>query len=174
MATESDQTGKTPEPSRPYIPGYGVPKTVEGTLPWSHVAGRMEAALNYWIGTTDPEGRPHATPIWGVWVDGTLFFDGSPQTRRGRNLAANPAVVVHLENGSDVVILQGEAHEIRGPELDLAVRLAAAYGKKYAAMGYEPAPDTWKSGGLYRVEPRLAFAWTQFPKDATRWRFPGG
>ncbi len=156
---------------RPHVPGYGIPETVEGALPWSHVAERMAGALNYWIGTTDPEGRPHATPVWGVWVDGTLYFDGSPQTRRGRNLAANPAVVVHLESGSDVVIIQGEAHEIHGPERALAVRLADEYTRKYQPQGYTANPDSWANGGLYRVTPRRAFAWSQFPKDATRWEF---
>ena len=140
-------------------------------LPWSHVSERMQAAHNYWIATTSPGGRPHATPVWGVWVDETFYFDGSPKTRRGRDLAANPAVAVHLENGTDVVILEGEAHQVHHPDRALTTRLAAAYSAKYAALGYEPGPDSWDSGGLYRLRPRLAFAWTQFPTDATRWRF---
>ena len=45
MAGKSDQAGKIPRPSRPHIPGYGIPKTVEGTLPWSHVVNRMLSAL---------------------------------------------------------------------------------------------------------------------------------
>jgi hypothetical protein len=107
-----------------------------------------------------------------VWVDGTLFFDGSPRTRRGRNIAANPAVVVHLESGKEAVILQGEVYEVKeGPDPALAQRLAAAYRAKYREMGYAPEPDSWKEGGLYRLTPRSAFAWNQFPQDATRWRF---
>jgi hypothetical protein len=74
--------------------------------------------------------------VWGVWIDDTFFFDGSPQTRRGRNLAANPAVTVHLESGSDVVILQGEAIQIHGIESQLAQRLSdAAYTAKYKELG---------------------------------------
>lgn len=160
-----------PEASRPRIPGYGIPKTTKGMLPWSHVAERMEKALNYWIGTTDPEGRPHATPVWGVWLYGTFFFDGSPQTRRGRNLAKNPNIVVHLENGTEVVILQGQAHEIHGADRELAMALSTAYSAKYGALGYAPTPDNWDKGGLYRMQIRKAFAWTKFPKDATRFRF---
>jgi nitroimidazol reductase NimA-like FMN-containing flavoprotein (pyridoxamine 5'-phosphate oxidase superfamily) len=131
----------------------------------------MQKAIHYWIGTTDPCGRPHATPVWGVWLNGTLYFDGSPRTRRGRNLESNPAVVIHLESGSDVVILHGEAYEIKGPERTLAEQLSAAYAQKYGAMGYEPSPDTWNTGGLYRVQIHEAFAWMHFPQDATRWRF---
>jgi hypothetical protein len=156
---------------RPYMPGYGIPETIDGILLWSHVVERMEGAINYWIATVDAENRPHATPVWGVWLDGALFFDGSPQTRRGRNLSANPAVTVHLESGSDVVILQGNALEIKGIQPDLAERLAYAYTVKYGEMGYSPAPDSWNEGGLYRVTVHKAFAWAQFPKDATRWQF---
>jgi nitroimidazol reductase NimA-like FMN-containing flavoprotein (pyridoxamine 5'-phosphate oxidase superfamily) len=164
-------SNKEPKRDRPDIPEYGIPETEEGVLPWSHVTERMEKAINYWIATTDPKGRPHATPVWGVWIDDSFFFDGSPQTRRGRNLAANPAVTVHLESGSDVVILQGEAIQIQGIQPDLAQRLAAAYAAKYKELGYAPEPNTWDEGGIYRVTLRKAFAWSQFPTDTTRWRF---
>lgn len=160
-----------PEASRPYVPDYGIPESAEGTLPWSHVVQRLTESLNYWVCTTAPDGRPHATPVWGVVLDDTLHFDGSPETRRGRNIAANPAVAVHLESGTDVVILHGDAREIHGAGQDFYVRLAAAYSAKYKSLGYDPSPDTWATGGLYSVTPRTAFAWTSFPEDATRWRF---
>ena len=142
-------------------------------LPWSHVCERMGNSPNYWISTAALNGRPHTTPVWGVWLDDTLYFDGSPETRRGRDIASNPAISVHLESGDDVVILEGEAEQIRGVERpDLVLKLAAAYSAKYAAKGYEPTPDTWDEGGLYVLRPRIAFAWTKFPDDATRWYFP--
>ncbi len=76
---------------------------------WSWAVERLESALNYWFSTTRPDGRPHAMPAWAVWVDHALYFDGSPETRRSRNLAVNPAIAVHLESGDQVVILEGEA-----------------------------------------------------------------
>ncbi len=72
--------------------GYGVPETDEGLLDWSWAVTRLESALNYWFATTRPDGRPHAMPAWAVWLDAALYFEGSPMTRRARNLAANPAV----------------------------------------------------------------------------------
>ena len=155
------------------MPGYGVPTSREGMLEWDHVRERMAEARNYWIGTASPSGRPHSTPVWGVWLDGTLYFDGSPDTRRGRDIAANAAVVVHLESGDDVVILEGDAHEVHAPERALTDRVSAGYRAKYASAGYEPESDQWDAGGLYRMRPRVAFAWTKFPDDATRWRFEG-
>lgn len=161
-----------PRPSRPHIPhDYGVPATTEGLLPWSYVEERLTGALNYWVCSVRPDGHPHATPVWGCYLDGILYFEGSPQTRRGRNIAANPAVVVHLESGSEVVIIEGEAHELVDPPRSLTEPLAAAECEKYHSLGYEPAPDTWDEGGLYRVEMQRAFAWTKFPADTTRWMF---
>lgn len=165
-----------PEPrrDRPVMPkDYGVPEDDEGLLPWSHVAQRMEAAKNYWVATVRPDRRPHVSAVWGAWLDDTLYFDGSPQTRRGRNIAANPHIAVHLESAKDVVILEGTATEITPPDRAFAERLAAAITAKYAADGYTATPETWNGGGLWRVRHRLVIAFTQFPKDATRWRFAG-
>ena len=157
-----------PIASRPHIPpGYGIPKDKRGLLPWSHVTERMANATHYWICTVSPDGRPHATPVDGLWLEGRLYFGGSPETRRARNLAANPAACVHLESGTDVVILHGDASELRAPDRSLTIRLAEASAKKY---GYGLKPEDWEVAGVRVFRPRVVFAWKQFPKDATRWR----
>jgi hypothetical protein len=114
-------------------------------------------------------------PAWAVWVDDALYFDGSPETRRGRNLALNPAISVHLESGDRVVILEGDALEAGGPDPDLAQRLVAAFEKNYGAShDYHPEPTSWDDGGLWVLRPRVAFGWRDFPNSLTRWRFPAG
>jgi nitroimidazol reductase NimA-like FMN-containing flavoprotein (pyridoxamine 5'-phosphate oxidase superfamily) len=148
-----------------------VPEDTDGLLPWSEAEERLKEARNYWISTVRPDGRPHAMPIWAVWLDGRLYFEGSPQTRRMRNIAANPAVVIHLENGSQVVIIEGEAYAAGKPDHDLAARLSQDFSAKYAELGYAPGPENWDGGGLYIMKPKTGFAWNQFPKDTTRWRF---
>jgi nitroimidazol reductase NimA-like FMN-containing flavoprotein (pyridoxamine 5'-phosphate oxidase superfamily) len=163
-----------PERSRPVMPeGYGVPEGSEGMLDWSWAVERLETALNYWFSTTRPDGRPHAMPAWAVWLNGALYFEGSPLTRRSRNLAANPAVVVHLESGAEVVIVEGEAHEVGKPDRALAEQLSAMFTEKYASTTYEyrPPPEQWDQGGLWVMRPKVAFAWTDFPANTTRWRF---
>jgi nitroimidazol reductase NimA-like FMN-containing flavoprotein (pyridoxamine 5'-phosphate oxidase superfamily) len=168
--TASDTLG-VPVRSRPQMPdGYGVPENDEGMLDWSWAVERLEKAKNYWFHTTRPDGRPHAMPAWAAWVDGALYFDGSPETRRGRNLAQNSAISIHLESGDEVVILEGKAVYSPGPDQGLAGRLAAALAAKYAPT-YEPKPDTWDEGGLWMLKPTVAFAWTEFPKNVTRWRW---
>lgn len=161
-----------PKVSRPFINAdYGVPKNMQDVLPWDYVVERLEQARNYWIATVGPENRPHVMPVWGVFVDGHVYFDGSPQTRRGRNIAANPNVVVHLESGDQVVVVEGQARQISGIERSTAERIAASYREKYAASGYSPQPDQWEAGGLYRVDIHKVLAWTKFPDTMTRWVF---
>jgi hypothetical protein len=66
--------------------GYGVPGTRGETgerIAWSYVEEKLRLAVNYWLTTVRPGGRPHARPVDGVWVDGALCFGGSP-TRGGR------------------------------------------------------------------------------------------
>lgn len=168
--------GTRPKASRPHIPGYGIPEGEEGMLPWSKVSERLESARNYWIGTTRPDGRPHAVPVWGAWVDGALYFEGGG--RKARNLAANPAVAVHLESGDDVVILEGVVEEISRPDRALFARIDDAFAAKYE---YKPSDnlksaedDPYPKGGLYAVRPHVVFAWSRFPVDATRFRFGDG
>jgi hypothetical protein len=163
-----------PKRSRPLMPaGYGVPQDDEGLLPWSWAVERLEKARNYWFSTTRPNGRPHAMAAWAVWLDGVLYLEGSPETRRARNMAVNPNIVVHLESGDEVVILEGVARESSKPDRSLAERLAAAFAAKYGdSHEYRPAPDQWDRGGLWAMRPRVAFGWGEFPKDVTRWRFP--
>ena len=154
--------------SRPKIPAeYGIPKNKKGLLPWTHVSERMSQAMHYWVCTVGSDGRPHATPVDGLWLDDTLYFGGSSQTKRNRNLLVNPAVSVHLDSSDDVVILQGEA-QLHTPNHELAVQLSKASAEKY---GYGPGPESYQQMGIYVFRPQIVFAWKQFPKDATRWQF---
>lgn len=163
-----------PQASRPVLPtDYGVPESSEGMVDWSWAVEQLESARNYWFSTTRPDGRPHAMPAWAVWVDHALYFDGSPETRRARNLALNPALAVHLESGDNVVILEGTVREASPPARDLAERLVAAFRAKYGeSHSYDPSPDQWDGGGLWVMRPKVAFGWNQFPNGLTRWRFP--
>jgi hypothetical protein len=157
-----------PVTSRPKIPAeYGIPKNNKGLLPWSHVTTRMSQAMHYWICTVGSDGRPHVTPVDGLWLEDKLYFGGSPRTRRNRDLTANPAVSVHLDSSDDVVILHGEAH-LQMPDHPLAVQLAKASTEKY---GYAPRPEDYQRSGVQIFHPHIVFAWKQFPKDVTRWQF---
>ena len=159
-----------PAPERPgIVEGYGISSDEAGLLPWSYVAERMETSRNYWIGTTRPDGRPHAAPVWGVWLEGAFYFGTDRRSRKARNLRANPEIVVHLESGDDCVILEGVAEEVGDPALRR--RVGEVYAAKY---GIDAVGDAGDAGPpVYALRPRVAFAWTEssFPETATRWRF---
>lgn len=165
--TEASGRKRGPVASRPSMPGdYGVPKDKKGLLPWSHVVDRMMQARYYWVATVDPQGRPHATPVDGLWLGDRLYYGGSSKTRRNRNLEQNPATCVHLENGLDVVILHGDT-ELVHTERSLSEELAEASQEKY---GYAPPPEAYQTSGVHVFRPSVVFAWKQFPKDVTRWQ----
>jgi nitroimidazol reductase NimA-like FMN-containing flavoprotein (pyridoxamine 5'-phosphate oxidase superfamily) len=139
---------------------YGIPESDSGMLSWDHVVQRVTPSRNYWLATVWPGGRPHTLPVWGVWVDGRLHFGGGRGTRKAKNLVANPHVSIHLEDGNDVVIIEGTAEEVCDP--DLQERLDDAYEAKYGIRHGTP---------VWRVNPARVFAWTNFPVDTTCWRF---
>ena len=71
-----------------------------------------------------PDGRPHAAGVGVAWHDGDVYFQCGPETRKARNIAANPA------KGEPVSALQA----------GLAARLAAL--KQFAGIaGRAPVSD---------------------------------
>ncbi|MCI0344079.1 MAG: pyridoxamine 5'-phosphate oxidase family protein [Chloroflexi bacterium] len=159
-----------PRADRPHIPGYGVPKTLKGLLPWSWARERLEAAMIYRFATASAGGRPHVIPIWGAWAGDAWYVDGGP-TRWKRNLNENPQIAIEIGDGTEVVMVEGNAEEARPSTGDEIAAVVAGY-QKYADAGiYEVDPANWSQGGLWRMRPKLAIAWSKFPKDMTRFRF---
>jgi nitroimidazol reductase NimA-like FMN-containing flavoprotein (pyridoxamine 5'-phosphate oxidase superfamily) len=156
-----------PRRRRPAFKGYGIADSEDGMLPWSWGVERLERARNYWVSTTRPDGRPHAMPVWGVWLDGAFVFGSGRDSAKSRNLAANPAVVVHLESGDETVILEGRAEPVLDEELER--RVDEVYGSKY-----DFKPDaSGESDPWFIVRPKRAYAWIEasYPTSATRFDF---
>ena len=160
-----------PEPraTPPQMVGYGAPGDASGAelLPWSWAVERLEGARNYWICTTRPDGRPHAVPVWGLWLDDAVWFSSSRRSVKARNLARNPAIVVHLESGDEAAIAEGEAAEV--VERAKIERLVEPYAAKY---DYRPDPDD-EGAAWFAVRPRIVHAWRErdFPRSIVRWAF---
>jgi hypothetical protein len=152
------------------MPNYGIlaPDEGEGLFPWEWAAERLAVSHNYMLATTRPDGRPHVMPVWGLWLDNAFYFSAGGQSRKARNLAANPHCVVSTERVDDAVILEGVAEEIADraslkPFYD-------AYKLKYdwdlEQMGFDKEP-------VYIVRPRVVFGIRErdFNGSATRWTF---
>jgi PPOX class probable F420-dependent enzyme len=142
-------------------------------MDWPEVAARLAASRNYWLGTTSPSGAPHAAPVWGVVTGHTLYLYSERSTRKARNIAADPRVVVHLESGDDVVIVRGTAEDLGSPTdvPEVVAALAAKYtapGDRQYLPGADPAFDV-----VYAVRPRSAMAWRLADYDGSQRRWAG-
>jgi len=146
---------------------YGL-KPRKRYLPYSHAEERLAKSRNYWICTARPDGRPHSIPVWGFWIDGAIYFGTARSSRKALNLAHNPAVSIHLESGDDVVIVEGTAVEVSLTDKIVAKKLDAASRAKYK-MPLMVVPESI----FYSVRPSVVLAWTEsdFPNNATRWKF---
>jgi hypothetical protein len=149
------------------IAGYGIASGPDGTLPWDWATERLEKSRNYWICTTRVDGRPHAMPVWGLWLADAIFFSTDPESWKARNLAARPDVVIHLESGDETVVTEGVVERVPGDRLP--DDFVAAYATKYGHTLDVTNPDF----AFFRMRPAKVLAWREedFPTSATRFTF---
>ena len=137
-------------------------------LSWGHVDRHLRNSRSYWLATVRADGRPHAMPVWGVWDGRALWFGTGPTSIKGRNIARDPRVVMHLESGDDVVILEGTIEHTWSDEI------LGAYSQKYAMdeLAFERGPD---GTGMLRLAPDTVQAWLEgeFLVSGVRFRFDG-
>ncbi|MAS36872.1 MAG: pyridoxamine 5'-phosphate oxidase [Anaerolineaceae bacterium] len=151
-----------PKPSQPHpLDGYWSTGNAIKLLSWDFVDKRMAAARNFWIATTNPDGTPHVVPVWGVWVDNTVYFGGSPDTRWSRNLMEEPYVVVHLDDSDQAVMLEGTVTRIADADDPRLTRIDDAYQAKYDIRHGPP---------IWQLRLRKVIAWETI-QTATRWLF---
>jgi PPOX class probable F420-dependent enzyme len=134
-------------------------------LSWKWAVDRLRRAHTYWIVTVRPDGRPHAVPIWGVWLDDKFVFGTDANSIKVRNLKADPRCEICLEENSEALTLEGEARQLEDPAT--ISKMARAYKTKY-----DWAIDL-SAGPFYQIAPHrvLAYAEARFPDSATRWEF---
>jgi hypothetical protein len=159
---------------------YGNP-----AIPWSRPRDRLaldtpKAETPCFLGTCDPDGRPHSAGIGALWLDGDLYIVSGPGTRKSRNLAANPACTISARLEGIDLVLEGEATRVTDPPT--LERVAAQYrdvggwpatveGDAFTAPYSAPSagPPPWY---LYRFTFHTVFGvGTEEPGGATRWRF---
>ena len=158
---------------------YGFP-----ALPWSRprdllAAGPLGPGIPFFLGTSRPDGRPHAAGVGAIWLDGDLYFTSGPGTRKARNLAANLAATISTRLEGIDLVLEGEATRVADrPTLEQAAGRYReggwpaevdrdAFTAPFSAPSAGPPP--WH---LYRFTFHTAVGVaTAEPYGATRWRF---
>ncbi|MEV7405023.1 pyridoxamine 5'-phosphate oxidase family protein [Streptomyces sp. NPDC091267] len=166
------------EPTAELDPRYSSPGAEAG--PWADAEKLLSDAELYWLSTVRPDGRPHVTPLIGVWWQGALYFSTGPQERKARNLTANPEVVLTTGTNSwsaglDVVV---EGRAVQVSDEDVLARLAEAWETKYGPVWHFDVADGAFLGSLdnradvFAVSPRTVFGFGKGdPFTQTRWRF---
>jgi Pyridoxamine 5'-phosphate oxidase len=163
---------------------YGVPTDANGALPWEWASERLTSCRNFWVITVNehpPHARPHAMPVWGVWLEATqqFWFSCAPSAAKHRNLLHNPHVTVAVSDTVEVVTVEGVATLVLERAGDVAMAVST-----YAAKYIDPAlPDAaakqaelegfMSSHAIWQVTPNRAYAIIEREEDfaakATRW-----
>jgi hypothetical protein len=143
------------------------------------LVNERETTRTFFLGTVDPEGKPHAAGVGAVWYEGDVYVVAGPGTRKARNLDADPRCTVSVSLTGMDLTMEGTAARVR--DRGTLERLAAVYrdGGWPAEVEGEAftAPFTAPSGGpppwnLYRVSVDTAFGVASAePSGASRWRF---
>src|SRR6185436_3081728 len=118
-----------------------------------------------------PDGNPHVMPVWGVWFSDAFFFSTGDQSKKARNLAANPhcSVITEIDfkkkkpkkdDIKDSIIIEGIAE--RTSDSRTVKKFLALYQDKYDWNMEDFAEP------IYRVRPSKVFGFTsQFAQTAT-------
>ena len=110
-------------------------------LPWSRprdilAGGSQGPDPTHFLGTSRPDGRPHAAGIGAIWLDGDLYFTSGPGTQKARNLATNPACTISVRLEGIDLMFEGRAIRVTdeptlnmedslNPQIDKLVRVAS-------------------------------------------------
>ena len=139
------------EPARRVLRLYTQPST-HPPLAWEWVDRRLAEAGTYWV-VASTAGYPHPRPVWGVWHDELLHLSiGSPGLRA--SIAADPRVTVHLESGTEVVIVEGLVIHLVAPAAGPDLAPIEAYNAKY-----DWEYDTAQYGPFTTIAPSRILAW---------------
>jgi Pyridoxamine 5'-phosphate oxidase len=171
---EQGMTSKMKEPTTELHPQYSSEEATPTS--WAYARGQLEEASIYWLATVRPNGHPHVTPLFAVWLDERLYFCTGPGERKAKNLAGNPHCVIttgcNVIEGVDIV-LEGEAVQVS--EEDTLQHVAGRYASKYG-WHYEVRDGAFHGEGgralVYKVIPTTAFGFGKGDTfSQTRWRF---
>jgi general stress protein 26 len=155
-----------PITERPFMPGYGIEAGPTGLLPWSWAERQLIESRHVWVATNDEDGSPRLAVVWGVWLDGVLYFSTGRSSRKARNLAADPRCAITPGDGDEALSLKGTARRVTDWEAIATVErgFVAKYGEGFPDAENDP---------LYALDLVTAYGVREaaFTASATRWRF---
>ena len=105
---------------------------------WDDTVRVLAEAELYWLTTVRADGRPHVTPLIGIWHDGAAHFCTGLDEQKTRNLDHNTHVALAAgtntwARGFDAVV-EGVAERVA--DRDRLQLLADAYEEKYCRVAF--------------------------------------
>ena len=165
-----------PDPTTRFDARFSEPAA--GPTPWADAARALEEAELYWLTTVRADGRPHVTPLIGLFLDGAMHFCTGVEEQKARNLEHHEHVALttgcnRWAEGIDVVV-EGASTRVTDPEV--LADLAGAYEAKYGdAWRFDVGDDAFVQDGhvaaVFRVEPAKVLAFAKDPHAQTAFRF---
>jgi general stress protein 26 len=145
--------------------------------PWQETERALHAAELYWITTVRADGRPHVTPLIGIWFEGAMHFTTGLEEQKARNLEHNASVALTTgtnawAQGLDVVV---EGTAVRVTDGTTLERLAAAIEDKYGdAWHFDVGEGAFVHDGgeaaVFRVDAAKVMAFAKDPHGQTSYR----
>lgn len=167
------------EPVTTIDPRYSGPAAT--ATPWEETCRVLEAAELFWLATVRADGRPHATPVVAVWLDGAIHFSTGAEEQKTTNLRVNPHVLLttgsnHWNEGLDVVV-EGDAVQVSDDEL--LKRLAKVWTAKWdGRWQFQVRNGVFQNEGeegaalVFKVTPTKVYAYSEGdPFSHTRHQF---
>ena len=146
---------------------------------WAETEQVLAVAELYWLSSVRADGRPHVTPMVGVWHDGAFHFSTASREQKWKNLAGNDRVAV--TTGTDTwnagldVVLEGQVQRVT--ETVALQRIADTYAAKYGEpWAFKVLEDGFDQGDgtvtdVFRVEADKVIAFAKDPHGQTTFRF---
>ena len=149
-----------------------------GPASWPDIAALLRDAELYWLTTIRADGRPHVTPLVGVWLDDAVHFVTGQTEQKARNLEHERRVALTTganawARGTDVVV-EGAVQRIT--DRGTLQRIADAYDAKYAGdWHFEVGDGVFEHEGasdglVFRIEASKVMAFAKDPHGQTAFR----
>jgi len=117
------------------------------------------------LATVDRRGQPHVVPVWHILLDGDLYIETSPNSKKGLNLKTNPKMALVVDAGDTFdtykgVMIQGRVEFVKDKKM--LVRFRDAMAQRYFGTSEHPGYKYLVSGSdplLMKVIPKKIITW---------------
>jgi PPOX class probable F420-dependent enzyme len=117
------------------------------------------------LATVDRRGQPHVVPVWHILLDGDIYIETSPTSKKARNLKASPKVALVIDAGDRFdtykgVMIQGTVQVVKDKRM--LARFLDAMAQRYFGTSEHPGYKYLTSGSdplLMKIVPKKVVTW---------------